>query len=170
MYSQIFQLHADVYAALANPKRLEIIQLLRDQELAVGEIQTMLGLPQANLSQHLSIVRDQDLVDTRKQGTAIYYRLSHPNLISAGDLIREMLLDRHRGDQDLTEELRLRMKDLVPLVKDPICGMRLSPKTAADAVKYNGETYYFCAAGCRKRFEKLTNEQKLKLTKKPKKA
>src|SRR3990167_1367532 len=165
MYSQIFQLHADVYSALANPKRLEIIQLLRGQELSVGDIQEMLGLPQANLSQHLSVLRDNVLAETRKQGTAIYYRLSHPNLIASTDLIREMLVDRHQGDQDLTEELRLRMKDLVPLTKDPVCGMRLSPKTAADAVKYNGETYYFCAAGCREKFEKLTNEQKLKLTK-----
>ena len=114
----------------------------------------MLGLPQANLSQHLSVLRDQGLADTRKQGTAIYYRLSHPNLIASTDLIREMLVDRHHGDQDLTEELRLRMKDLVPLVKDPVCGMRLSPKTAAAAAKYNGQTYYFCASGCREKFEK----------------
>jgi len=154
MYQQIFQLHADVYGALANPKRLEIIQLLRDQELAVGEIQTMLGLPQANLSQHLSVLRDQGLADTRKQGTAIYYRLSHPNLIASTDLIREMLVDRNRGNEELTEELRLKMKDLVPLVRDPVCGMRLSPKTAADAVKLHGQTYYFCATGCREKFEK----------------
>jgi ArsR family transcriptional regulator len=157
MYSQIFQLHADVYSALANPKRLEIIQLLRDQELAVGEMQDMLGLPQANLSQHLAVLRDHGLAATRKQGTAIYYRLSHPNLIASTDLIREMLVDRHRGDQDLTEELRLRMKDLVPLTKDPICGMRLSPKTAAAAVKRNSQTYYFCAAGCRDKYIK-TNQ------------
>jgi ArsR family transcriptional regulator len=155
MYHQIFQLHADVYSALANPKRLEIIQLLRDQELPVGDIQTMLGIPQANISQHLSVLRDQGLAITRKQGTTIYYRLAHPNLIASTDLIREMLVDRHHGEEGLTEELRLRMKDLVPLVKDPVCGMRLSPKTAADAVKYNGQTYYFCAAGCKHRFEKL---------------
>lgn len=157
MYQQIFQLHADVYSALANPKRLEIIQLLRDQELPVGDIQTMLGIPQANISQHLSVLRDYGLTVTRKQGTTIYYRLAHPNLIASTDLIREMLVDRHHGEEDLTEELRLRMKDLVPLAKDPVCGMRLSPKTAADAVKYNGQTYYFCAAGCRDKYIK-TNQ------------
>lgn len=154
MYHQIFQLHADVYSALSNPKRLEIIQLLRDQELAVGDIQTMLGLPQANISQHLSVLRDHRLAVTRKQGTTIYYRLSHPNLIAGTDLIREMLVDQHHGDEELTEELRLRMKDLVPLTKDPICGMRLSPKTAADAIKHNGKTYYFCAVGCKEKFKK----------------
>ena len=38
--------------------------------------------------------------------------------------------------------------------RDPVCGMRLSPKTAADAVKLHGQTYYFCATGCREKFEK----------------
>lgn len=154
MYSQIFQLHADVYKALANPKRLEIIQLLRDKEMSVGEMQQMLGLPQPNLSQHLMVLRDYGLVSTRKNGTAVYYRLSHSNIVKSTDLIREMLVDQYHGDEELTEELRLRMKDLVPLTKDPVCGMRLSPKTAADAVKVNDQTYYFCASGCRKKFEK----------------
>lgn len=152
MYSQIFQLHADVYAALSNPKRLEIIQLLRDQELSVGEMLAMLGLPQPNLSQHLSVLREHNLVNYRKNGTAVYYRLAHPNIVKSADLIRETLIDQNRGNETLTEELRLKMKDLVPLVKDPVCGMRLSPKTAGAAVKYNGKTHYFCAAGCREKF------------------
>ncbi len=152
MYSQIFQLHADVYAALSNPKRLEIIQLLRGQELSVGNIQEMLGLSQANLSQHLMVLREHNLVNYRKNGTSVYYKLSHPNIVKSADLTRAMLVDQNRGNEDLTEELRLKMKELVPLVHDPVCGMRLSPKTAADAVKLHGQTYYFCAAGCREKF------------------
>lgn len=153
MYQQIFQLHTDVYSALANPKRLEIVHLLRDKEMSVGEMQEMLGLPQANLSQHLMVLREFHLVATRKEGTNIYYKLSHKNIVKSSDLIREMLIGQNRGDEELTEELRLKMKDLVPLVRDPVCGMRLSPKTAGAATKLGGETHYFCAVGCKEKFE-----------------
>lgn len=154
MYQRIFELHADVCKALSNPKRLEVVQLLRDQELSVGEIQQMLGLPQANLSQHLQVLRDHRLVETRKEGTTVYYRLAHLNIMAAMDLIREVLVDQYGESEGLTEELRMRMKDLVPVVIDPVCGMRISPRTAADAVEVGGETMYFCAGGCRKKFEK----------------
>jgi ArsR family transcriptional regulator len=152
MYSQIFGLHADYYSALANPKRLEIVHLLRDQEMSVGQMVEMLGLPQANLSQHLMVLREFHLVTTRKEGTNIYYKLSHKNIVKSSDLIREMLVGQNHGDEKLTEELRLTMKDMVPLVHDPVCGMRLSPKTAGRALKKQGKTYYFCAEGCEKKF------------------
>lgn len=152
MYQQVFQLHEKLYKALANQKRVEIIHLLRDQELSVSNMQEMLGLPQANLSQHLAVLRKHGLVRFRRNGKTIYYKLSHDNLIQASDLIREMLIDQNRGDAKLAEELRLRMKDFIPLVNDPVCGMRLSPKTAATALKIDGKTYYFCATGCKERY------------------
>ena len=152
MYSQIYQLHADYYSSLANPKRLEIVHLLRDQEMTVSQMMEMLGLPQANLSQHLMVLREFHLVTTRKEGTNIYYKLSHKNIIKSSDLIREMLIGQNRGDEKLTEELRLKMKDMVPLVRDPVCGMRLSPKTAGRALNQKGKTYFFCAEGCEKKF------------------
>ncbi len=153
MYSQVFDLQARLYRALGNPKRLEIIHLLRDQEIPVTEMVEMLDLPQANVSQHLMVLREQKLVKTRKQGKEIYYRLSHPNLIAASDLVRELLIDLHQVKDDLAKELRLKMKELVPVVHDPVCGMRLSPKTAGYATKYRGQDYYFCAQGCLNKFE-----------------
>lgn len=163
MYQEIFQLHERLYKALANQKRVEIVHLLRDKELTVSQIQEMLGLQQANLSQHLAILREHGLVQARRDGKEIYYKLAHPNLIKASDLMREMLVDQHRGHATLSEELRLRMKDLVPVVIDPVCGMRLSPKTAATALKLNGQTLYFCAMGCR---EQYLQNHKQRLTRK----
>ncbi len=154
MYNKVFKLHEMLYKALASQKRVEIIHLLRDQELSVSEMQDMLGLPQANLSQHLSVLREHGVVETRRNGTAIYYKLSHPNIVKASDLFREMLLDQQKDDVILSEELKWRMKDLVPVVIDPVCGMRLSPKTAAVAVNLNKEAYYFCASGCKEKFIK----------------
>lgn len=159
MYKEIFDTQANTYKALANPKRLEIVHLLRDQELSVSEMIDMLGLPQSNLSQHLQTLRDNNIVQARRNGKHIYYRLAHKKFVNASDMLREILIEQNKG-KGIAEELRLKMKDLIPLVRDPICGMRLSPKTAAYALKNKGETVYFCAAGCLAKYEKKKKEQK----------
>lgn len=152
MYQQVFELHADLLKALAHPKRLEIIQLLRDRTLTVSEIGEMLDLPQANLSQHLTVLRQSGVLNSRKIGKQIYYRLAHKNVIKASDLLRQILVEKYQNSK-LADELTLKMSDLVPLTIDPVCGMRLSPKTAAFAHKYNHENYYFCATGCHHKFK-----------------
>jgi len=153
MYNQVFNLHAQILKAMAHPKRLEIIHLLRDQEMCVSEIQEMLGLPQANLSQHLQILREANLLNYSKSGKNIFYCLKHPNIIKASDLIRDLLIDQCQNEQ-LADELTMSMKDLVPLVIDPVCGMRVSPKTASVGAQYEGQKFYFCATGCYEKFIK----------------
>lgn len=152
MYTQIFELHADLLQALAHPRRLEIIHLLRDQELAVSDIHTMLDLPQANISQHLMILRNAQVVKTRREGKQVYYSLSNQNFIRASDLLREILVDQYK-DTEFGNELTLKMKNLVPLVHDPVCQMRVSPKTASFTHDHQGKTFYFCASGCVKKFQ-----------------
>jgi DNA-binding transcriptional ArsR family regulator/YHS domain-containing protein len=154
MYEEIFKLQARMYKAMANAKRLEIIQLLRDKELSVTQMLEMLGLPQANLSQHLQVLRDQGLVKDRRNGKQIYYKLANKNIMKASDLMREILVNQHQGESEVVEELRLKMKDLVPVAIDPVCGMRLSPKTAAFGIKLDQNYYYFCAQGCKEKFER----------------
>jgi DNA-binding transcriptional ArsR family regulator/YHS domain-containing protein len=157
MYHQVFKLHSDLLKAISHPKRLEIIHLLRTQELSVSQIQAMLDLAQANLSQHLMVLRKVQVVKTHKKGKEIYYRLAHKNFIKASDLIREILIERHKHDP-MADELTQKMSDLVPLETDPVCHMRVSPKTAAAAYKYQQKTYYFCASGCQKAFKNKPNK------------
>lgn len=152
MYSEMFELHAELLKALAHPRRLEIVQLLRDQELCVSDIYEMLDLPQANISQHLMILRDAGVVTTTRDGKQIIYKLSHPNIIEASDLLRAVLIDQHQGSE-IANHLTLTMKDLVPLVHDPVCQMRISPRTASFSTQYKNHDYYFCASGCSKKFD-----------------
>lgn len=152
MYSRVFQLHAKLLKALSQPKRLEIIQLLREQELPVTEIQEMLDLPQGNLSQHLQILRQSDVVKTRRNGKQIYYSIAHKNFIKASDLFREILIEKHKDE--VSDIVFRKMTDLVPLTSDPVCGMRVSPKTSAFAYKKNGDEFYFCGSGCFEKFKK----------------
>lgn len=152
MLSSLFSLHANLLKAIANPKRLEIINLLRDGELTVRQIQDMLDLSQGNLSQHLMVLRQERVVKTRKEGKQIYYKIANQNFIKACDLMREVLLRRYKNDT-LSKYLVKDIKELVPLRDDPVCGMRLSPKTASFIEIFSGKKYYFCASGCLKKFK-----------------
>jgi DNA-binding transcriptional ArsR family regulator len=90
---QLFELHASICQTLANPKRLEIIAHLRDGEKTVTELMDVMQISQANLSQHLGLMRQKGVVIARREGLNIYYRLSNPKIIQACDLMRQVLLE-----------------------------------------------------------------------------
>ena len=88
---EFFQLHAHLCKALAHPTRLLIIDQLRDGPVSVGELAERLSLAQSNISQHLSVLRDQRVVISRRDGNAVFYRLRDDRLTQAFDLLREVL-------------------------------------------------------------------------------
>jgi len=90
---QIYKLHASICHTLANPKRLEIIDKLRARELTVTELARALDISQANLSQHLAIMRQKGIVMTRREGLNVFYKLSNPKIIQACELMRQVLLE-----------------------------------------------------------------------------
>ena len=90
---QLYQLHASICHTLSNPKRLEIIDRLRNREISVTELADALEISQANLSQHLSIMRQKGIVTTRREGLNVFYSLSNPKITQACDLMRQVLLE-----------------------------------------------------------------------------
>ena len=64
--------------ALSNEHRLMILCQLGDGELQVSQLQTLVGLSQSALSQHLARLREDGLVATRRDGTAVFYRIHDP--------------------------------------------------------------------------------------------
>ena len=94
MRQELYQLHASVCQGLADPKRLLIINSLRDGERSVTEICAELDLPQANVSQHLAVLRERGLVETRKDGQRVYYRVSSEKITAALDLLREFMAEQ----------------------------------------------------------------------------
>ena len=86
-----YELHAEVCKTFGHPKRLLVIDTLRGKELAVTEISEKTGIDISNLSQHLHILREKGLLSPRRDGTQIFYKLSHPNILKAYDLISEVL-------------------------------------------------------------------------------
>ncbi len=71
----------------------------------MGQLVTSLGLPQANVSQHLAILRERGIVTTRREGTSIYYSLANPKIAQACDLVRDVLADQLAEKQALAHSL-----------------------------------------------------------------
>lgn len=90
---EIYTAHAEFCKVIAHPTRLMILSLLERRELSVGEIVESVGLSEANVSQHLRRLRDRHVVDRRKDGRSVIYRLSDPRLVAACDLMRSILID-----------------------------------------------------------------------------
>jgi DNA-binding transcriptional ArsR family regulator len=86
-----YRLHAEVCRVLTDPKRLMLLDVLREGEHSVGELAQELGCSLSNASQHLAVLRSAGLVDTNRDGTTIRYRLSEPSLIAACDVIHEIV-------------------------------------------------------------------------------
>ncbi len=106
MEHKLYELHAHMCQVFTSPKRLEILNLLRDKELSVGELTKLAKILQANLSQHLSILREKGIVKTRREGTTIYYSLANTKILKAFDIIREMLLEKLAQTEKLSQDMR----------------------------------------------------------------
>jgi len=91
--TQLYVLHASICQTLANPKRLEIIDRLRKGEMSVTQLAEAMQISQANLSQHLAVMRQKGIVETRREALNVYYQLSNPRIVQACDLMRQVLLE-----------------------------------------------------------------------------
>jgi len=107
---KVFELQADICQTLANPKRLQIVGLLKHGEVSVGEMVKAMGIPKANVSQHLSIMRQKGLIISRREGTTIYYKLASPKITEACSIMREVLLSLLAGQENLSRNIRTARK------------------------------------------------------------
>lgn len=146
MYGQLFSLEEEIFQVLANQKRLEILQLLRSGERSVSEMITMLGLRQANLSQHLSLLKKSGLLSSVKKGREIFYRLSDERIVDAMEDVHKFVLNKY--------SLPTPTGSAFPFVVDPVCGMRFSVNDAYDSLEIESKHYYFCASGCLEKFRR----------------
>lgn len=95
-----YEIKAKIIAVLANPRRLEIIDLLADKEMTVSELAEALGLAQAATSQHLAVMRKAGVVETRKDGNFVFYRLADPKIATACGVMSRAVVDLLVGQQE----------------------------------------------------------------------
>ena len=103
--NKIFELQAEICLALANPKRLQILNLLKNREMSAGEMVKAMHVAKANLSQHLSILRQKGIVLTRREGTSVYYRIAHPKITEACSIMRGVLMESLKTQEILAKQI-----------------------------------------------------------------
>lgn len=107
MDKRVYELHAEICQTFSHPKRLEILDLLRDGEKSVNELVQLAGINQSNLSQHLAILRGKNIVQTRRDGVNIYYSIANSKIIKAFDIMREILYEQLALNEKLAKELEV---------------------------------------------------------------
>jgi DNA-binding transcriptional ArsR family regulator len=100
--NEIYSLHAEFCKTLSDANRLLIINELAGGELSVNELAGRLGLHQSNTSRHLALLKDHGLVNTRRDGSSIYYSLSDPRIFEAMNLLRSVQSDQLEKRRNLT--------------------------------------------------------------------
>ncbi|MEM7706413.1 MAG: metalloregulator ArsR/SmtB family transcription factor [Pseudomonadota bacterium] len=117
----------DVFKACSDITRLRLLFLLRERELCVCELVAVLGMPQGKISRHLATLRQAGLVDTRREGAWIYYRLVAANGTAAKHVLA-YLSESHGAAQ--VEQDRCRLKTLA--AQGEICVPNPAPVLPAE--------------------------------------
>ncbi|MEO8638151.1 MAG: metalloregulator ArsR/SmtB family transcription factor [Candidatus Taylorbacteria bacterium] len=87
-----YENNAEIYKILANSKRLEILNLLREQEMSVEDLIKTLGIAKANVSQHLALLRHAKLVTVRRDGLNGFYNIIDPRIVEPCRILHELSL------------------------------------------------------------------------------
>ncbi|MEZ5116586.1 MAG: metalloregulator ArsR/SmtB family transcription factor [Candidatus Nanopelagicales bacterium] len=90
---EIHDLHARLCKAIADPKRLLIINELRNGPMTVGELADALGMGQPNTSQHLAVLRERSVVQAERSGPHTFYSLNGDKVVQAIDLLRQFMAE-----------------------------------------------------------------------------
>jgi ArsR family transcriptional regulator len=103
---QIYEMQAEICAALANPVRLRILDLLAEKESTATDLNIVLGLPKSNLSQHLMVLKRAGILRVRNEGLFQYLSLSLPEIKQACLLVRRVLQARAEQQELIVKEVK----------------------------------------------------------------
>jgi ArsR family transcriptional regulator len=104
MLESMRQFKAGIFQALGHPTRVAIVEFLSRGEMSVSQLHEKLGIEQANVSQHLAVLRNKHIVETRKEGNQIFYRLRDPLLGEVLEKMREYFFAHMSEAMELLRE------------------------------------------------------------------
>ena len=101
----VTKLTAEFLRSMAHPVRIQVIKLLSEEEKCVRDILDIVGIEQSNLSQHLSVLKKQGIIDFRQNGTKVIYNLVYYPAVEIVDTVGQVLRTRVFQSQMLLEHL-----------------------------------------------------------------
>ncbi|MFU0437774.1 ArsR/SmtB family transcription factor [Streptomyces sp. BG2AG] len=106
MSTPLYRLKAEFFKTLGHPVRIRVLELLSEREHAVSEMLAEVGVEAAHLSQQLAVLRRAGLVTARREGSAVYYTLSNPEVAELLRVARTILTEVLTGQAELLADLR----------------------------------------------------------------
>lgn len=105
MSDALRQFKSDIFQGLAHPTRIAIVELLREGELPTGTLIEKLRIEQANVSQHLAVLRAKRIVVSRKVSNQVYYSIRDRALIEVLDILRRYFYAQLSSTADMLREI-----------------------------------------------------------------
>jgi ArsR family transcriptional regulator len=102
---EIPRLKAELFRTLGHPARVRILEVLREDERSVGELQALLGADSSGVSQHLAVLRRQGLVDSQRAGKTVRYHVKEPRALQLMEIARQILSAQMQAAQALLDGL-----------------------------------------------------------------
>jgi DNA-binding transcriptional ArsR family regulator len=101
----IYRVKAEFFRLLGHPARVRILELLRDGERSSGELQAELGLDSSSTSQQLTAMRRQGVLESRRVGTSVIYRVKDPRMFELLEVAKQILLAQLEETSALRDDL-----------------------------------------------------------------
>jgi rhodanese-related sulfurtransferase/DNA-binding MarR family transcriptional regulator len=136
---KVYSILANMIKAMANPHRLEIIELLGQGEKSVEEIALETAMSVANASQHLQVLKAANLVEIRRSKNYIHYRLSHEEIYTTWQTLRKLGLERVAEVEKLVRDFRGMKNSLEAVTLDELLSRMKSKDVILLDVRPDGE-------------------------------
>jgi ArsR family transcriptional regulator len=87
---EVYERNAEIYKLMANPKRLEILNILSKNNATLSELTEIIGATKVNISQHLSVLKHLRLVTVIKRSKEVYYSIVNPEIVNSCEILRNL--------------------------------------------------------------------------------
>jgi DNA-binding transcriptional ArsR family regulator len=102
---RILERQCEICKAMAHPVRLEIVESMSQDEMPAAALLEALETSKANLSKHIALLRHAGIVEQRRDGRQVYYRLTHPEIHEACSIMRSILYRRLKKEEQLASAI-----------------------------------------------------------------
>ena len=103
---KLVELQSAICKIMSNPRRIQILRLLEDGEKSVGELVELSGIRKAAISQNLALMKERNLVQFRRDGQKIYYKLRCSRLPTACDAFQKLMEELLTLDDESSQTSR----------------------------------------------------------------
>jgi len=111
MHQKIFQLQCEICKSLGHPLRLQIVDLLNKGDSSASDLIAAIGISKGSLSKHMSLLTHGGIVESRREGRQIFYRLTDPEIHKACAIMRSILYRRLKKGEKLALALKTAKAD-----------------------------------------------------------